>query len=144
MAKLQLVQSGYTSFTGRLGTIEFSAGVSVSDVDPSTAAGLAALFQIEWQGGAIVDQTDPTNQFLGNGVDAVSAAVAARVGETSAQVVSAGVAAEASSTTGVDSYSAEFFSQSSADEQTGTAYTQTTAGETTSVDQTGIHVTTTS
>jgi hypothetical protein len=144
MAKLQLMQAGYTSYTGRLGTVEFVNGVSQSDVDPNTAAGLAALFTVQWQGGALVDQTDPTNQFLGNGVDAVSAAVAAGVGRTTAQVVSAGKSAEAASTTGIDNYSGEFFSQASASEQTGTAFVQTTPGETSTVDQAGIHITKTS
>jgi hypothetical protein len=111
MAKLQLTQAGYTGFTGRLGTVEFSGGVSVSDMDPNTAAGIAALFTVEWQGGAIVDQTDPTNQFLGNGVDALSAAVAAGAGQTSAQVVAAGVAAETASTTGVDGVESKVFTQ---------------------------------
>ncbi|MFW6855380.1 hypothetical protein ACODYM_29235 [Burkholderia gladioli] len=144
--KLQLLEVGYTSYTGRLGTIQFAGGISVNDVDPNAAAGLAALFKMQWTDAAAeptvapIDMTDPTNQFLGNGVDVASAQVAAGLGQTSAQVVSAGAAANvASSDSNVTTYSAKFYDQTQASVQTGAAYVQPAGTGNQTVDVSGVH-----
>lgn len=260
---LQLLQAGYTSYTGRLGTVQFVNGVSQSQVDPNTAAGLAALFTVQWvsdqgvaasgsltvasvptagetvvingvtftwqttpaaptdvaigataaacaanlalaiaavagsnpalagatyapngatvnitysiygtagnaftltngtSGSAVTvsgatltggaaptvvgpdDQTSPVNQFLGNGVDAVSAAVAEGVGLTTAQVIAAGIAAETPSTnenanTANEGESTEGFAENSPYQQPETPWTPTYTSTINTVTQAGI------
>jgi hypothetical protein len=48
--KIKIVQEGYESFTGNLGDIQFAGGFSVTNVDADTAAGIAAIYEVELVG----------------------------------------------------------------------------------------------
>lgn len=64
--RIKLVQSGYETFTGGLGNVDFVDGLSVGSVSKESAAGIAAILQTEvvtedtLVDVALDDTTDPT------------------------------------------------------------------------------------
>ena len=46
--KLKITQAGYTAFNGQLGDLVFANGESTTDASPESAAGIAAIYQVEF------------------------------------------------------------------------------------------------
>lgn len=49
--KLRLLQSGFETYTGQMGTVFFDNGLSTADVKPIDAVRMAAQFLCEWEDG---------------------------------------------------------------------------------------------
>lgn len=59
--KIKLIESGWISFTGMLGVVEFADGVSVQDVSHAEASRLASIVQVETLDGV---NPSPAQQIL--------------------------------------------------------------------------------
>lgn len=61
--KIRLVQAGYEAYTGQVGLVAFTSGLSDEEVSAQTAAGVAAVVQITIEEGGqndgIMDVTNP-------------------------------------------------------------------------------------
>jgi hypothetical protein len=60
--KIKLVQPGYENFTGHMGQVNFTNGISDVDLSVEQQATIAAIYQIdEWNGTADVGPLSVTN-----------------------------------------------------------------------------------